>query len=92
MKPTDQHTRGRFPLKGKSTYSRSFVGEPRKRDDRYSIPNNLKIGNSWFGKTTYGTKFLKPSHKNYPSHFKKTEKIEINPNFKHQYGKILFLM
>jgi hypothetical protein len=30
IKPTDKHTRGKFPLRGRSTYSNHFEGKPRK--------------------------------------------------------------
>lgn len=86
VKPTNLHTRGRFPLSSKTTYSKSFIGEPGKKDDYDGIPDNLKTGYNWFGKTTYGTRFLKPNPENYPAHFRRNEKLEQNPNYKRQYG------
>lgn len=49
VKPTDRHTRGNFPLRARSTYSRSFVGEPQKKDERAGAIDNLKTGYKWLG-------------------------------------------
>lgn len=49
VKPTDKHTRAYFPLRSKSTYTKSFLGEPPKKDDYERIPDNLKTGSNWYG-------------------------------------------
>ena len=49
MKPTDKHTRDKFPLRGRSTYNRSFLGTPKKDGEWGGIQDNLKTGSGWFG-------------------------------------------
>lgn len=49
VKPTDKHTRDKFPLRGRTTYNNSFLGTPGKQDDWDGIQNNLKTGSGWFG-------------------------------------------
>lgn len=87
VKPTDRHTREKFPLRARSTYTRSFVGEHQKKDDLYGIPDNLKTGYKWLGDTTYGTRYFKPESQHYPAHFRRNEKIDYIPEYKRQYGK-----
>ena len=61
VKPTDKYTREKFPLRARSTYTKSFVGEHKDKDELYGIPDNLKTGYKWLGDTTYGTRYYKPS-------------------------------
>lgn len=49
VKPTDKHTRGYFPLRGKSAYAKSFLGEQGKDGWNGGLKDNLKSGNNWFG-------------------------------------------
>lgn len=49
MKPTDKHTRDKFPLRARSTYNSSFLGAPKKNLDWEGIQDNLKTGSAWFG-------------------------------------------
>ena len=74
VKPTDKHTRGYFPLRGRSTYNGCFKGEPKKSDDWDGIKDNLKLGASWFGDTTNRTSFKAPKTSAYPPHVKVVEK------------------
>ena len=61
VKPTDRHTRAYFPLRGKSNYTKSFLGEKGKGGWNGGIPDNLKTGSNWFGSTTYGNRYQKPN-------------------------------
>lgn len=53
IKPTDKHSRGYFPLRSKSTYANEYIKKEPKIDDYTYIPDQLKTGKNWFGKTTY---------------------------------------
>lgn len=61
VKPTDKHTRGYFPLRGRTSYNSCFKGKPKKKDDWDGIQDNLKCGADWFGDTTYGQSFRSPN-------------------------------
>lgn len=61
VKPTDKHTRDKFPFRARSTYSNYFKGDPGKRSDLEKVPDNLKTGYNWYGSTTYGNKFVPPN-------------------------------
>ena len=87
IKPTDKHTRADFPLRSRSTYSKSFIGEPAKKDDYKYFPDNLKTGSNWYGESTYGNKFREPNPEDYAKKYKIVEKLDDKPNDKHQYGK-----
>lgn len=54
IKPTDRHTRAYFPLRSKSTYANEYVSKDPLKDDYTYIPDQLKTGYNWLGKTTYG--------------------------------------
>lgn len=58
---TDKHTRGYFPMRSRSTYSQSFTGNQRKKDEWDRVPDNLKTGSNWFGRTTYESSFQRPN-------------------------------
>ena len=61
VKPTDNHTRGAFPMRCRTTYSHSFTGTPIKRRGEERAPDNLKTGLNWYGKTTYSNTFIAPN-------------------------------
>lgn len=61
VKPTDKHIRGYFPMRGGSTYSKEFVKKNMKKDDYTYIPDQLKTGSNWYGKTTYGDFYNDPN-------------------------------
>lgn len=65
VKPTDRHTRGHFPMSSCSTYAHSFRGHQRKKDEWEKVPDNLRIGSNWFGRTTYSSSFIKPNPEDY---------------------------
>ena len=90
MKPTDKHTRGYFPLRTKSTYTKEFINKSPKKDDYKYFNDQLKTGYNWFGKTTYGSFYNNPNPEYHAKKVKIIEKKEDNPDFGHQYGKILF--
>lgn len=39
------------------------------------VPDNLKTGSNWYGKTTYADTFLKPNHKLLLYHLKPNKKL-----------------
>ena len=86
VKPTDRHTRGYFPLRSKSTYSKEYVNKKPEIDDYTYFPDQLRTGSNWFGKTTYGSFFGSPNPEYQAKKVKNIEKKEENPNYKHQYG------
>lgn len=61
MKPTDKHTRDKFPLRARSTYNSSFLGAPKKNLDWEGIQDNLKTGSAWFGQSSYNNFFKAPN-------------------------------
>lgn len=73
-------------MKDRSTYAKSFLGAPGKKDDYDGIPDNLKTGYQWLGDTTYGDKYRQPNPEDYPAHMKNIDKLLQNPDFKRQYG------
>jgi hypothetical protein len=83
---SEQCTRGYFPMRHKSTYSQDFTGDQRKREQWDRVRDNLKTGSSWFGSTTYGNSFKCPNPEDYSSKRRVSEKLELSPNFSHQYG------
>ena len=91
VKPTDKHTRGYFPMRSKSNYTNSFLGEPGKKDDYKYIPDNLKTGTNWFGNSHYSDKFREPNPEDYAKKYKIIEKKEENPDYCHQYGKFILI-
>lgn len=71
VKPTDKHTRGIFPLRSKSTYSKEYVQKDSQKDDYTYFPDQLRTGSNWFGKSTYGDTFTNPN----PEYMAKKVKI-----------------
>lgn len=61
IKPTNNHVRGTFPMRCRSTYSRSFTGTPCKKNKYDRRPDNLKTGSDWYGNTTYSNTFKHPN-------------------------------
>jgi hypothetical protein len=61
VKPTDRHTRAYFPLRSKSTYANAYIAKDPPKDDYTYIPDQLKTGYDWLGKTTYGDFFSSPN-------------------------------
>ena len=61
MKPTDNHRRDKFPLRGRTTYGSTFLGAAPKKDDWLRIQDNLKCGSAWFGDSTYNNSFHPPN-------------------------------
>ena len=71
VKPTDRHTRGKFPMRCKSTYSGAFVDKSLKKDNYKYMADQLKTGTNWLGTTTYGNNFSQPN----PEYFAKKVKV-----------------
>lgn len=71
IKPTDQHTRGAFPLRSRSTYAKEFVKKDSFKDDYTYFPDQLRTKSNWFGKTTYENAFNNPN----PEYFAKKIKV-----------------
>ena len=86
VKPTDRHTRGYFPLRSRSTYANEYIKKDPKKEDYKYIPDQLKTGYNWFGKTTYGDFFSNPNPEYFAKKVKIVEKKEDNPDFSRQYG------
>jgi hypothetical protein len=61
IKPTNIHTRGNIPFRSKSTYANSYTKRSFKKDNFKCYPDQIKKGNGWFGKTTYGNFFSDPN-------------------------------
>ena len=91
VKPTDRHTRGYFPLRNKSTYSKEFVAKEPKKDDYSYIPDQLKTGYQWLGKTTYGDFFSDPNPEYFAKKIKVLEKKEDNPDYSRQYCSFIII-
>lgn len=90
MKPTDRHFRGNYPLNSRSTYSNTFTTHPMKRVQGCKTPDNLKTGSNWYGASTYSNNFKEPNPEDYALKYKIKEKLEKNPDYKHQYGTNIF--
>ena len=88
VKPTDRHTRAVFPLRSKSTYTKSFLGEPAKKDDYKYFPDSLKTGSNWYGATTYGQTFQDFSPEDCAQRVKVVDKLDEKIDDKNQYSKI----
>lgn len=80
MKPTDRHAIAYFPLRGKSTYSDAYVGKPHKKDDYTYIPDQLRTGTHWFGRSTYGELYSQPGKDYFVKKVKVVEKRKDDPN------------
>ncbi len=91
VKPTDRHHRAAFPLRSRTTYSRTFAGKQQAKDDYTYIPDQLRTGSNWFGRTTYSETFANPNPEYFAKKVKIVEKKEDNPDFSRQYGTY-FLM
>jgi hypothetical protein len=91
VKPTDKHTRGYFPLRSKSTYSKEFVPKDPKKDDYTYIADQLRTGSNWYGKTTYGDFYSNPNPEYFAKKVKVVEKKEDNPDFSRQYCNNFFI-
>ena len=74
MKPTDKHSRAAFPLRSKSTYAKEFGQKVQKKDDYTYFPDQLKTGNRWFGKTTYGSVYNNPTPEYHAPNVKRVDK------------------
>lgn len=88
VKPTDKHTRGEFPLRSKSTYANTYIKKEPKKDDYTYIPDQLRTGSNWFGKTTYGDFFSNPNPEYFAKKVKVVEKKEDNPDYSRQYETV----
>ena len=71
MKPTDKHAIAYFPLRSKTTYSKEYTKKGQKKDDYTYIPDQLRTGSNWYGKTTYDNFYNHPD----PDYFAKKVKI-----------------
>lgn len=80
MKLTDRHAIGYFPLRGKSTYSDAYVEKPHQKDDYTYIPDQLRTGTHWFGRTTYGELYSQPGKDYFAKKVKVVEKRKDDPN------------
>jgi len=91
VKPTDKHSRGYFPLRSKSTYSKEFHNKKPKKDDYTYFPDQLKTGYDWLGKTTYGDFYANPNPEYMAKKVKVLDKKEDNPDFSRQYGTFFLI-
>ena len=89
VKPTDLMTRGNFPLQAQTTYGKAFIQRPGRAASLGKTPDNFRCGAPWLGKTTYGNSFQAPNPENYANRIRFSEKVEVDPKFKHQYGTFM---
>lgn len=92
VKPTDRHTRGHFPLRCKTTYSRSFINRPQKREDYKYVADQLKTGYDWLGSTTYDNFFVQPNPEYHAKKVKIVEKKDEKPGDKMQFSRTFVFM
>jgi hypothetical protein len=85
VKPTDKHSIAYFPLRSKSTYSKEYQEKSTKKDDYTYIPDQLRTGSNWFGRTTYSDCFNHPDAQYFAKKVKVVEKLEKNPDYNRQY-------
>lgn len=88
VKPTDKHTRAEFPLRSRSEYSKEFASKAAKKDDYTYIPDQLKTGSNWYGKTTYGDFFADQNPEYHAKKVKVLEKRNPIAGSNHMYGTI----
>jgi hypothetical protein len=85
VKPTDRHAIAYFPLRGKSTYSQAYVQKPPAKDDYTYIPDQLRTGSQWLGRTTYGELYSQPNSAYFAKKVKVVEERRHNPDDSLQY-------
>jgi len=73
-------------MRSKSTYAKEYVHKDVKKDNYTYIPDKIKIGNNWFGKTTYGEFFSNPNPEYFAKKITMTEKPDNTPDYNRQYG------
>lgn len=91
VKPTDKYTRGVFPLRSKSTYTKEFIQKEPKADDYTYYPDQLKTGKNWFGNTTYENFYNNPNPEYFAKKVKNIEKLDTKHQYAHQYGNSLII-
>lgn len=91
VKPTNKHAIGYFPLRSKTTYSKEYTKKDNKKDDYKYIPDQLKTGSNWFGKTTYANFYSQPDPEYFAKKVKIIEKLEENPIYNRQYRTTLHI-
>lgn len=57
VKPTNLHTRGNFPLRSNSTYSKAFRPYSSRPASSGKNPDNFKHGKLWLGGSSYNNYF-----------------------------------
>jgi len=63
-----------------------YVRKDPLKDDYTYIPDQLKTGQNWFGKSTYGEFFNNPNPEYFAKKVSVVEKLEGNPDYSRQYG------
>ena len=48
-------------MRASTTYAKSFLNNSPSKPITEKIPDNLKTGSAWFGKSTYGNFFNQPN-------------------------------
>jgi len=86
VKPTDNHTRGYFPLRSRSTYNKEFPKKQPKEDDYTYYPDQLKTGYDWLGNSTYRGDYGDQNPEYFAKKVKVDQKKEDNPDYSRQYG------
>lgn len=72
-------------MRSRSTYTKSFTGQPGKRSEWGKVPDNLRTGSNWYGSTTYGNNFRQPNPEDYAHKYSNIEKYNKDPNYNRQY-------
>lgn len=78
-------------MRSRSTYTKSFTGQPGKRSEWGKVPDNLRTGSNWYGSTTYGNNFRQPNPEDYAHKYSNIEKYNKDPNYNRQYGKFIVI-
>lgn len=78
-----------MPFNGNSIYRRAFVPRNGGPENLARWTNHFKNGEPWLGNTTYRDSFKEPAPDQYSSRVKVLEKRELDPNYSHQYGKMV---
>jgi hypothetical protein len=65
-----------------------YVRKDPLKDDYTYIPDQLKTGQNWFGKSTYGEFFNNPNPEYFAKKVSVVEKLEGNPDYSRQYETV----
>jgi hypothetical protein len=90
VRHTDNAVRSNLPFMSRSTYTNAFVPKSASKNKTEKVPDNLKSRDLWMGKTTYGNFFQQPNPEDYAKRNRTHDKLNNDPKYGRQYGKIYF--